>query len=173
MPVGLTHYYYGDGKGKTSAAMGLALRTAGHGLRVMIVQFFKTGNSGEVAVLKHLPGVTVVYGQSGKGFSHTMSDAQKKETTAIHDANLRQAIDAADDLDVLILDEAMDAYQLGYLDKAPFDALMRNKPPHLELVITGHQSDEWLCRNADYVTRFVKEKHPFDSGVTARKGIEI
>ena len=75
--------------------------------------------------------------------------------------------------DMLILDEAVDAYQMGLLNAEMFEDFIKNKPPELELIITGHKRENWLIQEADYVTEMVKLKHPYEKGIKARKGIEF
>ena len=172
---GLTHIYYGNGKGKTTAALGLALRAAGCGRRVVFVQFLKDWNCGELPSLERL-GITVLRGQAPGGvFAHEMTDEQKAETTAIHNANLKQALKLQEqgECDLLVLDEALDAHSLGLLDSALFEGLLTDKPAELELVITGHKPDQRHLEFADYVTEMVKRRHPYDKGVNARRGVEF
>jgi len=176
MSDGLIHIYFGGGKGKTTAALGLALRASGSGKNVVIVQFLKDWKSGELSSLERLQNVTVFRGKASGGvFVRDMSDAEKAETKAIHDENLKNALELQRNgkCDMLILDEAIDAYNLGVLDAAAFEELLDNKPEPLELVITGHKADEQLLAKADYVTEMVKRKHPYDRGVAARRGIEF
>jgi len=173
--AGLTHIYYGSGKGKTTAALGLALRAAGSGKKVVIVQFLKDWKSGELSSLALLPNVTVLRGKApGSMFFHEMSAEQRAETKAIHDKNLSDALAMHEtgQCDMLILDEAIDAYALGALDRGLFEGLLNGKPEDMELVITGHNPDAHLIEHADYATEMVKRKHPYDLGVSARRGIE-
>jgi len=176
MQKGYTHIYYGDGKGKTTAALGLALRASGCGKSVVIVQFLKDWKCGELSSLACLPNITVFYGKASGGvFIRDMNDDEIAETKAIHDNNLLKALDLQKNgqCDLLILDEAVDAYALGVLDSGVFIDLLSNKPEPLELVVTGHNPDVKLLDLADYVTEMVKRKHPYDLGVTARRGIEF
>jgi len=176
MSDGLIHIYYGNGKGKTTAALGLALRASGSGKSVVIVQFLKDWKSSELSSLEALPNVTVFRGKASGGvFVRDMSDAEKAETKTIHDENLKKALELQRNgkCDLLILDEAIDAYGLGVLNATAFEELLSNKPEPLELVITGHKADEQLLAKADYVTEMVKRKHPYDRGVAARRGIEF
>lgn len=172
---GLTHVYYGLGKGKTTAALGLALRASGCGMQVVIVQFLKNMPCGELSQLVLLPNITVLRGKVGKTFVCAMDEGLKKATKEIHDNNLQQAVSLAQNgqCDLLILDEALDAYQLGLLDEVIFSDLIHNKPPALELVITGHKPTDWVIEHADYVTEMVKHKHPYELGIKARRGIEF
>ena len=174
--LGLTHIYYGDGKGKTTAALGLALRAAGCGRNVVIVQFLKDWNCGELHSLALLPNVTVLRGKASGGvFIHEMNEEQKAETKAIHNKNLSDAMElqGLGRCDMLVLDEAIDALALGVLDEELFERLIDNKPGEMELVITGHSLRDDLLARADYVTEMVKRKHPFDTGVAARRGVEF
>ncbi|UOO36774.1 cob(I)yrinic acid a,c-diamide adenosyltransferase [Oscillospiraceae bacterium CM] len=175
MSKGLTHVYYGYGKGKTTAALGLALRASGCGKNVVIVQFLKDANTGELCNLKILPGVTVLRGTAAKKFVRDMTPDELTETKRIQNDHLMKALSLveAGGVDLLILDEALDAYQLGLLDEALFLELVFNKPSSLELVITGHRPDEKIMAAADYVTEMVKHKHPFDNGIKARRGVEF
>lgn len=173
---GLTHVYYGDGKGKTTAALGLALRASGCGKNVVIVQFLKDWKCGELNPLALLPGITVLRGKApGSMFVKEMNDEELIKTKTIHDENLVKALymQKNGQCDLLVLDEAIDAYHLGVLDAEMFEELLSNKPETLELVITGHNPDKRLLELADYVTEMVKRKHPYDSGITARSGIEF
>ena len=172
----LIHIYYGLGKGKTTAALGLALRASGCGQRVVLVQFLKDLASGELNQLALLPNITVLRGKAeGAAFSWDMTDTQKQKTREIHDENIKRAIALANcgECDLLILDEALDAYQLQLLDGDLFKKIVADKPDALELVITGHQPPDWLLGMADYVTEMVKIKHPYDRGISARRGVEF
>jgi len=120
--------------------------------------------------------VTVFCEKPGKTtFVFDMSDEEKAETKAAHDKSLRNALDMADgsQCDLLILDEAIDAFELGVLDENMLFDLLENKPYELELVVTGHNKNERMISSADYVTEMMKIKHPYDKGVKARKGIEF
>ena len=173
---GLIHVYFGDGKGKTTAALGLALRAAGCGKKVVVVQFLKDWKCGELNSLAHLENVTVIRGKPfGGKFVNDMSDDEKAAAKASQDESLRKALDIQNNgqCDLLVLDEAIDAYILGLLDAAMIEELINNKPDSLELVITGHKPDSWMLDSADYVTEMIKRKHPYDEGICARKGIEF
>jgi len=171
---GLIHLYCGEGKGKTTAAIGLAIRALGSGLRVVFVQFMKNQDTGELAVLNGLPGVTVLRGKAGNGFSFSMTDEEKEKTRLLHTEILREAIDLAAEgnCDMLILDEAADACARGLIDAGLLEQFVRNKPERLELVLTGRNPVEWMIGLADYVSEIRKIKHPYDRGIPARAGIE-
>ncbi len=175
MAQGLIHVYYGYGKGKTTAALGLAVRAAGCGKKVVIVQFLKESNTSELCQLRLLPNITVLRGTAAKGFVRDMTSAQLAETKEIQNDNLKRALTLvnAGDCGLLILDEGLDAYQLKLVDEKILLDLVFHKPEQLELVITGHKADENIIGKADYVTEMVKIKHPYDNGVQARRGIEF
>lgn len=172
---GLTHFYYGYGKGKTTAALGLALRASGSGKKVVIVQFLKNMNSGELSQFEKVDNVVILRGQACNSFIINMTEEEKAQTRKIHEDNFNKALSFIENgqCDMLILDEVIDAYQCELLDNAKFEDFVKNKPEELELVITGHKPEEWLVEYADYVTEMSKVKHPFDSGIKARKGIEF
>jgi cob(I)alamin adenosyltransferase len=175
MAKGLIHVYYGYGKGKTTAALGLAMRAAGSGKKVVIVQFLKDTNTSELKSFSRIPEITILRGTAAKVFVRDMTPGQLEETKRIQNDNLREALGYVESgsCDLLILDEALDAYQLGLLDPELFwDAILR-KPEALELVVTGHNPEARAVDAADYVTEMVKVKHPYDKGVFARKGIEF
>jgi len=173
---GLMHVYYGDGKGKTTAALGLAIRAAGCGKNVVVVQFLKNWQCGEHKSFEDLPNITLFCGKPAGGkFVHEMSGTEKHDTKISQDKCLKNALALVKkgQCDVLILDEVIDAHRLGVLGASLFNSLIYHKPDSLELVITGHKPDEKLLERADYVTEMVKRKHPYDEGISARQGIEF
>lgn len=175
MQNGLIHYYYGNGKGKTTAAFGLAARALGAGMQVVVVQFLKSGASGEVAFFEGRTDMTLFGGKAGTRFAFQMSEEEKAETRRIHEENLQKAWDLAESgaCDLLILDEVSDAVRLGLLAGARLFALLRQKPAGLEVAMTGHEPLPEFLEIADYVTQMRKEKHPYDRGVSGRRGIEF
>ena len=169
MENGLLHLYYGDGKGKTTAAMGLALRAIGSGKNVVIVQFLKGGASGEIPMLEQL-GATIYRGKVGQKFVFQMNDSEKAATRALQNENLQKAM--AQPADLLILDEAGSAWELDMVDKALLQQAVHARPAGQECVLTAHQPPQWMLDEADYVTEMKCRRHPYQKGVAARKGIE-
>ena len=167
--TGLLHLYYGDGKGKTTAAMGLALRAMGSGKRVVILQFLKGGKSGEVPLLEQL-GAKVYRGKAGQKFVFQMNEAEKKATRQLQNANLTAAM--ADPADLLILDEAGSAWELDMVDKALLQKAVLERPAEQECVLTAHAAPQWMLDAADYVTEMKCHRHPYQRGISARQGIE-
>lgn len=172
---GLIHVYYGYGKGKTTCALGLAVRASGRGFKVVIVQFLKDMNTGELNQFEKMDGVKVIRGTAAPRFVKDMTPEEVEETRRMQNDHLKQAMDLvrAGECDLLILDEALDAYQNGVLDEDLLRDAICNKPADLELVITGHKPTDWIFDEADYITEMRKERHPFDKGIRARKGIEL
>lgn len=175
MQQGLTHIYCGEGKGKTTAALGLALRAIGHGWRVLLVQFLKAATTGELKAIEQLAGFSVLRGDKGRAFALQMDDAAKSELIAQHNQLLATAIQTArrGECNLLILDEAVGAFSRGLVDRQSLLQFMRNKPSCLELVLTGRHPDAELLGLADYVSEVKKIRHPFDRGIVAREGIEL
>lgn len=175
MRQGLIHVYTGDGKGKTTAALGLILRASGHGMRAVLVQFLKGGETGELRALERLGGVTVLRNTRDFGFYARASGVDRAEMASQNSANLAEAARLARDglCDLLVLDELCPAYQAGALDRKLADRLVFGKPAGLELVLTGRHAPPQFLEAADYVTEFVNRRHPYDLGVPAREGIEF
>ncbi len=171
---GLIHLYCGDGKGKTTAALGLAIRALGSGFRVVFVQFLKSHATGELFVLEGMPNVTVLRGKQGNAFSFAMTEEEKEQTRFQQTENLMKAIALAEsgNCDMLVLDEAVGAYNRNLIDGFVLEAFVRNKPDTVELVLTGRNPAQWMTDCADYVSEIGKVKHPYDRGIPARTGIE-
>lgn len=165
----MLHIYYGDGKGKTTAAAGLALRMAGYGKKVLFVQFLKGGVSGEIAPLQKC-GIKVMRCDREYGFFGEMTEEERADMTACHNANLKYALENADGFDIIVLDEIFSAYNYNLADRELVKRAVSECT--CELVLTGHEPEEWFLERADYVSEIKKIKHPFDSGISARKGIE-
>ena len=168
---GLIHIYCGDGKGKTTAAVGLAVRAAGAGRKVLFVQFLKNGNSAELASLRLL-GIRTRVAKNSYGFIWTMSEEEKARAAADYTALLREAFSGAEPVDVLVLDEAVGAAGCGMIPEEELLRLLSERPEAMEVVLTGRDPSEALCAAADYVTEMKKIRHPFDRGLAAREGIE-
>ena len=147
--TGLLHLYYGDGKGKTTAAMGLALRALGSGKKVVILQFLKGGQSGEIPLL---------------------DEAEKTATRDLQNRNLAAAM--TEDADLLVLDEAGSAWELDMVDKALLQKAVLARPAAQECVLTAHAAPQWMLDAADYVAEMKCCRHPYQKGIAARKGIE-
>lgn len=174
-PAGRVHIYCGDGKGKTSAAAGLAVRAAGRGRKVLIARFLKNDDSGEVRSLSGVPGICLMPCEKDFGFFFRMSEEQKKEAGEYCSGLFRSAWDRAvrEKFDMLVLDEIMAAMKYGLVREEEVRSCLRERPYGLEAVLTGRDPSPEMVSLADYVSEIQKVKHPFDEGVTAREGIEF
>lgn len=166
------HVYCGDGKGKTTAAIGLAVRAAGSGKRVLVLQFLKDGRSSEFCALERVENIEVVPQTRFFGFTWNMTDREREEAGEYYAGLLESAIARAPDFDMLVLDEAMGACANGMIDEERLLDFLRSGPDGLEVVMTGRSPSRAVVDVADYVTEMRKIKHPFDSGIGARLGIE-
>lgn len=169
--------YCGDGKGKTTAAAGLAVRAAGHHIPVIFVQFMKDGSSGEIAVLKEVSGILVLHSELFYGFVRNM-DEQQKEEMKIQYMNLLNKIEKEisgmkGNMAVVVLDEVLHACNFGLLEEDRLCRFLDDCPDTVEIVLTGRNPSKSLIEKADYVSEIKKVKHPYDKGVPARKGIEL
>ena len=170
---GLIHVYCGDGKGKTTAAIGLAVRAAGAGKKVVFTQFFKDGSSSEIKVLQGVENIQILHCNTVRGFWKRMTDAQKARASVDYTQLLSDVARLAMDADLLVLDEIVSACNHGTIAEVAVTDFLRSKPEKLEVVLTGRDPSECLLRLADYVTQMQKIKHPYDRGIAARKGIEF
>lgn len=164
----MLHLYWGNGKGKTTAAMGLALRALGHGRRVVIVQFLKDGTSGEIAPLR--AAGAAVYACPNAKFTWLMDEADKAAAREASARALGQAL--AEPFDLLVLDEACAALKSGILDEALLRRAVAFAKNGREVVLTGRDPAPWLQEAADYSTEMRAHKHPYADGVAAREGVE-
>jgi cob(I)alamin adenosyltransferase len=195
---GLVQVWWGDGKGKTTAALGMATRAVGHGYRVHLLQFMKGGTGtvedvrGEYNAIAALPGFT--YENAGHYGWHGFLDGSEDDE---HEARAKGALDRAQEIiqasadadlstpqdadgppeagvNMLVLDEVLYAANRGLLEPEDVIALIEDKPERLELVLTGgHDRPEYVNERADLVTEVGKERHPIDDGQGARKGTEF
>ncbi|NLM78073.1 MAG: cob(I)yrinic acid a,c-diamide adenosyltransferase [Ruminococcaceae bacterium] len=174
MKAGLVHLYCGEGKGKTTASMGLIARALGHQYRVLLVQFLKDGNSGELVSLRRLPGFDVLAGQITGKFSIAMTSEEKEATRALHLSFFHDAIKRVEEaqVDMLVLDEVLGAIECNMMDENELLAFLDARPPSLEVVLTGRHATTQVMARADYISRIECVRHPYERGVLARAGIE-
>lgn len=181
--LGLIHLYHGDGKGKTTAAIGLAVRAAGRKKQVLIARFLKHDDSGEVMGLQSVPGITVLPCRRVFGFTFQMTAAQKAEAREYYTALFGQIKAMAEQgpqdgskagkkWDLLVLDEVLGAVNASLLDQEEVEQFLAAKPKTLEVVLTGRSPGRGLIELSDYVTEMKAQKHPYDRGIPARQGIE-
>ncbi len=168
----MIHVYHGEGKGKTTAACGLALRASGHGMRVMFAQFFKDGASGEIAAMSALTNIVTRCPPIHYGRYKALTDAQRAQISECYRAYLTRLIRDAENFDLVVLDELISAYNYDCIDRRELLDFLRAQGSRREIVLTGRSPAPELLELADYVTEMRKEKHPFDNGTAAREGVE-
>ena len=196
MSRGLVHAYYGDGKGKTTAAAGLALRAYGAGLSVLFVQFLKDGRSSEVEVLRTKLGIPVLAGTVTKHMTFEMTRDEKALTRVLLEEIWESVLDwtrkgtvrddafsqAGEDSQVpkisetgrlLVLDEILGAVETGLFPEGKLLAFLDNRPDDLEVVLTGRNPSLAVIDRTDYRSQIVCAGHPYNRGIAARKGIEF
>jgi cob(I)alamin adenosyltransferase len=188
---GLVHVYTGDGKGKTTASLGLALRGAGHGMRVFIVQFMKIGYTGEVLALRKY-GVPITFESFNvecknqslhdeeirkgtfKGYCRDCFVPTEFDNSLATSAFERgQLAVLSGEYDLVIFDELNVAMNKKLIDSTHVLGMLKNKPVHTEIVFTGRNAPEEILEAADYVTIMTLKKHPYMKNIFARKGIEF
>ncbi|MDP4109940.1 MAG: cob(I)yrinic acid a,c-diamide adenosyltransferase [Bacillota bacterium] len=172
---GYIQVYTGDGKGKTTAALGQGLRSAGRGLSVYMVQFLKTSDSGELHSTKWLNGNFRIFRfESEKGFFWTLNEEQKKllktEIASAMDF-VRKVIKDAE-CDVLILDEVAAVLTNGLYCADELAGMLKSKPDTMEIILTGRSMPQKITEIANLITEMKEIKHYFNEGVPARDGIE-
>ena len=171
----MIHVYYGDGKGKTTAAVGLAVRAAGSEMRVLFVQFLKTEFSGEREILKNIENVTLTTCPLDLKFTFEMNEQEKQQTAVMFRKLFNGSASTAlsSRYDMVVFDEIFDVINEDTLAESEVFEFIANAPNSLEIVMTGHDPSKRFIDAADYATEFKKISHPFDKGLIARKGIEF
>lgn len=176
---GCIQIYCGDGKGKTTASIGLLIRAVGCGIPVVFSQFMKNDTSSEINIIKQLEQVSVFHCKSSFGFYFQMKEEEKveaqKEYTELFYRIIQEAKEKAKNttgLVLLIMDEIISAYNLNMVPQREVLEFLMDKPENLEVILTGREPLEELIELADYVSCVEKVKHPYDRGMNSRKGIE-
>ena len=162
--------YCGNGKGKTTAAVGGAIRAAGSGMRVAFAQFLKNGDSSELQVLQSLPDVTCILSPVAFPLLQMPDEALQARLRAAYDEMLRQV--ETSDAAFCVLDEVLDAWQYHLLSRPRLQAFLETQREARELVLTGRQLPPSLAGLADYISEVQAVRHPFTKGIPARKGVE-
>lgn len=169
---GLIHVYTGKGKGKTTAAFGLAVRACGHGAKIAIVQFMKGSCVyGELEGVKHLPGLTLIH--TGRDVCIFRGEESEEDyAEAARGIGLAEEFITSGDYDLVVLDEINVASDMGLVDSNKVVDILRRKSPRTEVVLTGRNAPQDYIEMADYVTEMREIKHPFRKGLDGRVGTE-
>ena len=168
---GMIQVYTGDGKGKTTAAVGAAIRFTGSGGNVLFVQFLKGRPSGEIHILQK-SGITVKRQDGLEKFYSAMNDEEKELCKQISNDNFEYAVSNAAHYGMIVFDEMAAALNKSILDKEKVLDFIKNKPSGTELILTGRNMPEYITDIADYHSLISAINHPFAQGVASRKGIE-
>jgi len=168
--LGKIHIYTGDGKGKTTAAIGLALRAAGAGFKVCLIQFLKARTSAELILLDKVKNIKIFRFGNKQYIYKKAKPADKNK--ALQALQKSQEIIKSKKYNLVILDEINLAKFFNLITEQQLVQIIKNKPKNLELVLTGRKFDKKIIKLADYVTEMKEIKHPYKSGLLARKGIE-
>ncbi len=170
-----THIYCGDGKGKTTSSIGLAIRAACAGYTIVFTQFLKSMDTSEIVILDKIENISVLRANISSKFTFQMTEEELKHTKIEHEKMFLYAIDLLntfnDSKKMLVLDEVFGAISSNTLDK--HFILDNIKNINAEIVLTGRQPSADFIEIADYVSEIVKVKHPYDAGHQARRGIEF
>lgn len=170
MERGLVHIYTGDGKGKTTAAFGLAARCAGYGKKVIVYQFLKSMPTGELISCKKL-GIDVIRTAPTDKFWFSMTDDEKELTKSETERALEHIFDS--ECDMLILDEIICTADLGIIRTERLIDIIKSKPLETELILTGRNMPSDLENYADYISEIRCIKHPYSQNINAREGIDF
>ena len=169
---GLVEIFTGDGKGKTSAALGVALRASGHGLKVFIICFMKGGFPyGERKALSQLPNIKFAnFGLESFVDPNNVTEVEKEEARKA--LQMAKEVISSNEYDIVVLDEINVATAWNLISTNEVIKLIKEKPKNVDLILTGRYADDKLIELADLVTNMTKVKHPYDKGTLARKGID-
>ena len=170
----MLHIYHGNGKGKTTSVVGLAVRYAGAGGKVLFMQFLKNGTSSEIHLLKKIDGIIVSCCESCNKFTFQMNEDEKNAVIQEHNKMLDKAKAFIEENSecLVVMDEFLDAYNKNMLDTVKADKILLLIPDSAEVAVTGRSPHEKFIEKADYISHIKAEKHPYEKGIPARKGIE-
>lgn len=165
--------YYGNGKGKTSACVGAAIRAAGNDMRVLFVQFLKNGDSGECQVLKELYNIELMLPEDRYILFEPLDSATIERRSKAYSRLIFDTIaERAGEFQMIVLDEVLDILEFGYVNEERFISLLRDLKINTEIVLSGRKISESLADISEYVSNIQEIKHPYYGGAKPRKGIE-
>lgn len=169
--------YCGEGKGKTTAAIGGSIRAAGAGMQVLFTQFMKGNETSELSVLEKVSNIEILRSKKEFGFYGQMTEQDKKELTDIHNKILNRiekfVQENQSQTTFIVLDELTYAYQWNLIHQERLIHFLKKSKENNEIVITGRKPEKEMVELADYISNIVCQKHPFERGIHARKGIEF
>lgn len=168
----MIHLYIGDGKGKTTAAIGLAVRASGNGMKVLFSQFMKGNGTGEIYSLEMIPNIKILRNDKQYGFYKNLAEEEKQEMAIIHNQIMDKLLEAVHcgQAQMIILDEITYPVEWNLVDVNKLKMLLQSES--VEFVLTGRNPVGFLLDCADYITEMRKVRHPYEKGIKARAGIE-
>lgn len=175
METGLVHFYIGDGKGKSTAAAGMALRMIGNGFRVLYTQFLKSSESAEVRMLRGFPDHLDFYSFNSQKKAVWNMNEEEKETLRSESLDGLQKITELlkrKNYQLVVLDELLNALRNGTIRASELEEFLIGREKPTEYILTGRIRDDALFQHADYITEMKKISHPYDRGIRAREGVE-
>lgn len=175
MNLGLIQVYCGEGKGKSTAAIGQGIRAIGQGMKVIMIQFLKSSFTGEIPILKKLePDFKVFRFEKPRDFFWNLNEEEKKElkNEVINGINFTKKVLDTGECDLLILDEILGVIQNNLVSEKEICELLDHKPSGMEIILTGRELSEGIKQRAHYISRIKEERHPIYEGIEARRGIE-
>lgn len=177
----MIHLYSGEGKGKTSIAVGMSVRFAGAGGHVIFAQFMKGNESSELNILRQLDNVKVLKVEKEFGFYNKMTEQDKSEITGLHNEILGEIAETIEQIKeknacpqlLIVLDEITYPCRWKLIDEAAFKDLLKDLPECVEVVMTGRDPHDYMIESSDYWSDVEMKRHPFEKGIAARKGVEF
>jgi len=175
MKKGLVHFYLGNGKGKTTALFGLALRALGRDFRVLIVQVLKARDTGEILFFKKLNdnNLKIIRINTCEKFSWEMNNNEILQAKQEITNGIKEILHYYNEYDIVLFDELLNAESIGFIEEEEIKNIILNKNSDLELVFTGRKTKDSLKVFADYISNIEAEKHPYEKGIQSRIGIEF
>lgn len=176
MENGLVQVYCGEGKGKTTAAIGLGIRAIGNDYKVIMLQFLKKDTNGECQMIKQLePNFKIFHFEKKRGFTWQLTEEEKQElkSETTNAMNFAMKVMDTGQCDILILDEILNSLEYGFVTEEEVCALIDAKTDDVELILTGKKLPDSIAKRADYISKIEDVKHPIDKGTRARRGIEF
>ncbi len=170
--MGFIHIYCGDGKGKTTASIGAAIRAMGSGMNVAFCQFFKNGTSNEIKILQELSLCTYFQQKVDFPFFFKMTDKEILQSKSVYTNYFDSILEQSSKFDMIVFDEIISTCNFSILDENYVKNKILEISSKCEIILTGREPSETLIEISDYVSEIKNIKHPFDKGIKARKGIE-
>lgn len=170
--MGLIHLYCGDGKGKTTAAIGLGIRACGNGMKVLFAGFLKDSSSSELVILNKIKLIDVLFCDKSYDFYYKLKGNEQLEAKQSYLSIFNYIKQNYQKYDMIIMDEIIHAVNMDIISQSDLLQFLKTAKQTTELVLTGRNPPQIFSENADYISEIFCIKHPYENGMPARKGIE-